>query len=127
TERDVIETGGNGHVHVRFVDQALVSVRPSSKLEIVHYRYDAANPAASAVKFNLMEGTTRAISGEAATHARENFRMNTPVAAIGVRGTDFVVRASADNVRASVTEGAIIIAPFSSECSAAAFGPCSQN
>jgi len=127
TESDIIETGGNGHVHVRFVDQALVSVRPSSKLEIVHYRYDAANPAASAVKFNLVEGITRAISGDAAKNARGSFRMNTPVAAIGVRGTDFVVSASADNVRASVTEGAIVIAPFSSECSAESFGPCSQN
>jgi hypothetical protein len=127
TESDIIETGGNGHVHVRFVDQALVSVRPSSKLEIVNYRYDAANPAASSVKFNLVEGVTRAISGDAAKHARGSFRMNTPVAAIGVRGTDFVVSASADNVRASVTEGAIVIAPFSSECRAESFGPCSQN
>src|SRR5688572_22162775 len=28
--RDLIETGSNGHVHIRFVDKELVSVRPSS-------------------------------------------------------------------------------------------------
>lgn len=124
---DIIETGSNGHVHVRFVDQALVSVRPSSTLEIIRYDYDQQNPAASTVKLNLIEGVTRAISGKAAKEARQNFRMNTPIAAIGVRGTDFVVSASRQSVRALVNEGAIVVAPFSSSCSADAFGPCSQN
>jgi hypothetical protein len=124
---DRIETGTNGHVHIRFVDQALVSLRPSSQLEILRYDYRPEAPENSVVKLNLVEGVTRAISGKAAKAARENFRMDTPIAAIGVRGTDFVVSADRDGVRALVNEGAIIIAPYSSECSAAAFGPCSLN
>jgi len=114
-------------VHVRFVDQGLVSVRPQSTLEILRYDYDAGNPAESAVKLNLVEGVARSISGEAAKEAKQNFRMNTPIAAIGVRGTDFVVSASPQAVRAIVNEGAIVMAPFSSVCSAETFGPCSQN
>ncbi|MEI6861936.1 MAG: FecR family protein [Verrucomicrobiota bacterium] len=128
---DTIETASSGQVHIRFVDDALVSVRPSSTLEILRYEYSAKNPQDSAVKFNLVEGTARAISGQAAKNARQNFRMNTPIAAIGVRGTDFVVSANnqASNpfVRALVNEGAIVVTPFSGECSAAGFGPCSQN
>jgi hypothetical protein len=127
TVGDSIETSTNGHVHMRFIDQALVSLRPSSKLEVVRYDYIADAPEASVVKFNLVEGITRAISGEAAHEARKNFRMNTPIAAIGVRGTDFVVSANRNSVRALVYEGSIIVAPFSSECSADAFGPCNQN
>jgi len=50
--------------------------------------------------------------------------MNTPIAAIGVRGTDFVVSANSRSTRALVNEGAIIMAPFSSECSSEALGPC---
>jgi len=53
--------------------------------------------------------------------------MNTPIAAIGVRGTDFVVSANQQSVRALVNEGAIVVAPFSSQCSVDTFGPCSQN
>ena len=85
---DRVFTEAGGHVHVRFVDDALVSVRPSSTLDVVRYDYDASKPENSAVKFELSEGVARAISGEAAKSARERFRMNTPIAAIGVRGTD---------------------------------------
>jgi len=124
---DQIITGANGHVHIRFVDQALVSVRPDSQLQVVRYQYDANQPDKSAVKFNLVEGVTRSISGDAARSARQRFRLNTPIAAIGVRGTDFVVSASPETVRALVNEGIIVMAPYSEGCSAASFGPCDDN
>jgi hypothetical protein len=124
---DTIHTTSAAHVHIRFVDQALVSVRPDSRLQIVRYQYDAARPQDSVVRLDLEEGITRAISGAAAHEARDNFRMNTPLAAIGVRGTDFVVSASADTVRALVNEGTIIVAPYSMQCTADTFGPCQAN
>lgn len=124
---DRIDTRSNGHVHVRFVDNALVSVRPNSQLVIQRYDYNPDEPADSAVKFDLREGVTRAISGEAAKAARDRFRLNTPIAAIGVRGTDFVVSADADTTRALVNEGAIVMAPYSDGCSADSLGPCMAN
>jgi hypothetical protein len=124
---DVIETESNGHVHIRFVDTALVSVRPSSTLEIVRYDYDPQQPQNSAIKLNLVDGVAHAISGDAAKAARQNFRLNTPIAAIGVRGTDFTVSATQDSVRALVNQGAIVVAPFSSQCSADALGPCNSD
>jgi hypothetical protein len=92
---DVIRTTTSGHVHIRFVDGALVSVRPDSVLQVVEYRYDAANPSASLIKFYLETGTVRGISGLAAQAARDKFRLNTPLVAIGVKGTDFVTQADA--------------------------------
>lgn len=124
---DQVLTESGGHVHIRFVDQALVSVRPQSRLEIVRYDYNPEQPQQSTIKLNLQEGVTRAISGKGASAARERFRLNTPIAAIGVRGTDFVVSASQSTVRALVNEGAIIMTPFSADCLATAFGPCALN
>ena len=124
---DEIVTSTNGHVHIRFVDDALLSVRPDSRLKITRYDYDPARPALSAVKFDLIEGVTRAISGKAAKAARQRFRLNTPIAAIGVRGTDFTVSAKAGSTRALVNEGTIVLAPFSEDCRADAFGPCGTN
>ena len=124
---DRIVTQANGHVHIRFMDDALVSVRPYSRLEIVRYDYNPQHPEMSTVKFNLEEGVTRAISGDAAKSARDRFRLNTPIAAIGVRGTDFVVSATEDSVRALVTEGVIVMAPYSIDCSVDAFGPCAST
>lgn len=124
---DRIVTAANGHVHIRFDDDALVSVRPDSLLEIERYDYNAASPEQSSIKLNLVEGVTRAISGKGAHAARERFRLNTPIAAIGVRGTDFVVSATDDSVRALVSEGSIVVAPFSKDCLASSFGPCVVN
>ena len=124
---DQITTEANGHVHIRFVDQALMSLRPRTRLEIVRYDFNAERPERSVVKFNLIEGVTRAISGDAAKAARDRFRLNTPIAAIGVRGTDFVVSATESTTRALVNVGTIVMAPFSTECSADAFGPCTAN
>ena len=124
---DRISTSSGGHVHVKFKDGALLSVRPNSSLLVEQYDYDPSKPEDSTVKLNLEEGVARTISGDAAKGARENFRLNTPVAAIGVRGTDFAVGASASFTRAIVNEGTIVIAPFSETCSASGIGPCASG
>lgn len=121
---DRVETGGNGHVHVRFVDNGAVSVRPDSSLEVQAYRYDAQNPQGSEVRLVLDQGTSRSISGRATEVDKTRFRLNTPLAAIGVRGTDFIVQASDGGVRATVAEGAIVVGALGAGCSAAALGPC---
>jgi hypothetical protein len=124
---DKIITESNGHVHIHFVDDAYVSVRPDSTLEIQRYDFNPQSPEDTSIKLNLVEGITRAISGDGAHAARDRFRLNTPIAAIGVRGTDFVVNVSDRSVRALVSEGAIVMAPFSSDCLASSFGPCAAN
>ncbi len=121
---DRVETEQGGHVHLRFVDGAFVSVRPGSRLFIETYRYDAAHPENSAIRFRLEHGVARAISGKGAESAREHFRLNTPIAAIGVKGTDFVVQAELERVRVAVHSGAIILAPLGEGCAANALGPC---
>jgi hypothetical protein len=124
---DKIETDSDGHVHIRFVDGGLFSVRPYSTLEIERYDYNAARPEESAVKLNLLEGEARSISGDAAHKARENYRINTPIAAIGVRGTDFVISAGRGEVEARINEGAIVVTPFSSQCLADTLSICNTN
>lgn len=126
-EHDKIETTSSGFVHIRFVDDALMTVRPRSALEIQAYQYDPNDPSNSTVKLELLEGVARAISGEAAQKAKHNFRMNTPIAAIGVRGTDFIVGADDTTMRAVVKQGIIVAAPFSALCSAESYGPCTEG
>ena len=126
-EGDKIATESNGHVHIKFKDNAVLSVRPRSELQILAYQFDEREPENSQVKFNLIEGTARAVSGDAAKAARERFRLNTPIAAIGVRGTDFVVSTTSDSLMALVNEGSIVVTPFSSECIVQGIGPCNTN
>ena len=108
---DRIETEAGGHVHLRFVDGARVSVRPSSRLAIEDYSHSQAG-GAGAIKFRLEEGVVRSITGEWGESARERFRLNTPLAAIGIKGTDFVARAEDGRTAASVFSGAIVFSPL---------------
>lgn len=124
---DRIETAAGGHVHIRFLDGALVSVRPFSRLVVEEYRYDAAQAEKSQVRFRLEKGSTRAISGAAAEHAKDRFRLNTPLVAIGVRGTDFTVQTDLQVTMASVSQGAIVMAPLGADCAAQSYGPCSTQ
>jgi hypothetical protein len=121
---DRLDTAEGGHVHIRFVDGALVSVRPGSRLWVEDYKFDPQHVSLSLVRFKLEYGVARAISGAAAEGAKDRFRLNTPLVAIGVRGTDFVVHAGELTTAAAVNQGAIIMAPFGEGCRAQALGPC---
>ncbi len=122
---DVIKTSGSGHIHVRFIDGALISVRPNSVLAIHEFKYDPQQPVNSVVRLTLEAGEMRSISGAAAQAAKERFRLNTPLAAIGVKGTDFVTTTEPTSTRVTVHQGAIVMAPFDSSCKADALGVCS--
>lgn len=119
-----VETGSNGYVYINTVDRGFVSLRPNSSLTIEAYAYDSAAPADTRIKLRLNRGVVRTISGEGAQAARERFRMNTPVAAIGIRGTDFSVYTDEQTTRASVRSGGIVMSPFLGGCRPAGAGPC---
>ena len=121
---DVIETGPGGHVFVRFTDGGSISIRPLSRLRVASYRFDPQVPGNNAFRLELEEGTTRVISGQGAKATHERFRLNTPIAAIGVRGTDFVVEAAQARTRVAVFSGAIVVAPLGDHCSVSGLGPC---
>ena len=122
---DRLETAASGHVQIRFIDNGVISLRPQSILQIEQYDVDTANAKKSAIRLNLQQGVIRSISGEATEAAHERFRLNTPITAIGVLGTDFLVKADNDKVLAAVYSGAIAIAPFNANgCNAQGLGPC---
>lgn len=123
---DRIETQAGGHVYLRFVDGANLSVRPQSRMLIESYSHNPQQPQLGAIKFKLDEGTARSITGAWGEAARERFRLNTPVAAIGVKGTDFTVRTESDRTTATVYTGAIVLAPLSNGCTHSV-GPCQTS
>jgi hypothetical protein len=123
-EGDTIETAAGGYIYVITVDQGFISLRPNSRLTIDRYRFDAKNPNAAEIRWTLHHGVARVVSGRGIEAAKNRFRMNTPVAAIGVRGTDFSVFSDARVTRASVLSGAIVVSPFNDQCQVGGLGPC---
>jgi hypothetical protein len=113
---DRVETEVNGHVSLRFVDGQLVTVRPLSRLLVENYEQ-------TAIKFRLDEGVVRSITGKWGEAARDRFRLNTPVAAIGIKGTDFVVKTDGDKSYATVISGAVVMSQLTEACQAS-LGVC---
>jgi hypothetical protein len=119
---DRIETDVSGHVHIRFIDGGMVSVRPKSSLHIESYQSRSATTK-GAIKFQLEQGVVRSVTGAWGEQSRDQFRLNTPVAAIGIKGTDFIVKSNASTTQASVISGAIVMSPIDSGC-LGSLGPC---
>ena len=124
---DVIKTGDNGHVHIRFIDGALVSLRPNSELKVNEYRYDPDQPENNRVRFTLGSGTVRSVTGEAGRVNKESYRMNTPISAIGIRGTDYTVYSDERKTRVFVQSGGVAIAPLDEQCPAEEVGVCRSS
>jgi hypothetical protein len=123
-EGDMLATGADGYLYVKTVDNGLFILRPNTRARIVAYHVDTKNPANTRVKLELLSGVARSKSGDAVKLARQNFRFNTPVAAIGVRGTDFTVYTDKDTSRVAVLTGRVVVSGFSGACSPEGGGPC---
>ena len=123
-EGDELSTGADGYIYMKTVDNGFLILRPNSTARVVTYSIDKADPSKTQVKLELLRGVARAISGQGVKQARQNFRFNTPVAAIGVRGTDFTVYTDQQTTRVTVLSGGVVMSGFGANCTAAGTGPC---
>jgi hypothetical protein len=119
-----LQTGADGFLYLETIDKGFFIMRPNTKAQIVAYQVDPQNMANSRIKLELESGVARHISGEASKSARKNFRFNTPVAAIGLRGTDFTIYADQNATRITVLSGGVVVSALSGACLAEGFGPC---
>jgi len=120
-----LRTGAEGHAHIRWADQGFTSLKPKSQLQIVAFQRATATAPAQ-VKFELRAGTGRFVTGQIGEANKAAFRLNTPLAAIGIRGTDFAVAVAEASTVVAINRGEIVLAPLSANCLASAFGPCND-
>lgn len=105
-----IETANNGRVQVRMTDGGTIVLSPNSVFEITRYSFSKDNPAIGTVLFNFLKGGARAISGAIAKANRENYQFKTPVATIGIRGTDYSSTLKNEQLMVTVSQGQVNIA-----------------
>jgi len=87
---DRVETK-NGVVNIKFKDNTTVKVTENSALVIDDFVYDPKNAAGGKLGLKAAAGTVRYVSGNIAHNNPNSVKINTPTAAIAVRGTDFVM------------------------------------
>ncbi len=89
---DILRTGPDGKAGVSFQDGTRIAVGPGSELKVQSYRFV---PLEKDYDFDvyMQRGEVAYSSGRLARLAPEAVKFRTPQAAVGVRGTRFLIRA----------------------------------
>ncbi len=87
-EGDLIKTGNGARVMLQLADKTRINLAENSEFALARYRFDA-TAQTSDVRFQLARGAFRAVSGLIGKQANPKLEVATPVATIGIRGTDF--------------------------------------
>ncbi len=89
-EGDTVNTGPGSYVRLRYDDGATMLLRPSTRLEVAQYR-NTGDPDTESALLNLVKGGFRTVTGAIGSTNRDSYSVRTPVATIGIRGTDYSV------------------------------------
>ena len=89
---DTIETGPDARLLIRFVDASTLQMGAGGKLVIdeMVYNVHGLSNAPDRQSVNFVEGVFRYVSGAISSNDGTDVAIGTPVATIGIRGTDFV-------------------------------------
>jgi hypothetical protein len=84
---DTIQTS-NGRTQVKFTDGGYISLQPNTQFKVDDYAYEGKADGSEKGFFKLVKGSLRAITGAIGHTNKTAYRINTPVATIGIRGTE---------------------------------------
>lgn len=79
---------GRGRIAIEFLDSSIVRLTEHSKIVIDEFVYDP-DPSKSKLAISMASGTARFLTGGLGRINKENIKIKTPTATIGIRGTDF--------------------------------------
>jgi hypothetical protein len=84
---DTIITGDDGVVQIRMADDARFSFKTNTEFAFNDYSFDGNPQTPDTALMSMAKGGFRAISGTVGHGKGDNYRIDTPYASIGIRGT----------------------------------------
>lgn len=109
-EADTLKTDATSTGQVVFTDNSILALKESTILAIAKYAHNPKGaPAKEAFVANLAKGGFRTITGAVAKENPKGYEAKTPVATIGVSGTEFMLNYNPANSKLDtmVTKGSI--------------------
>jgi len=104
---DMIQTTA-GRAQLRFSDGGIVSLQPNTEFRIDEYHYEGKTDGSEKGFFSLVKGGLRAITGAIGHVNKRNYQVNTAVATIGIRGTEFLALLN-DTLEMTCGEGICVL------------------
>ena len=89
SEGDIIATSVNSYVRIKFTDGAEIVLRPNTQLKIDAYKYSEQPSETENMAVSLLKGGLRTVTGLLGRRNPGAFKLSTPNATIGIRGTHF--------------------------------------
>ncbi len=117
-EGDTLMTEKRTYGRVKFIDGGEVTLRPNSTMVVENYAFNKDKPSDDKAALNLIKGGLRAVTGQIGKRGNvDSYRMKTPSATIGVRGTTYDMKVCqagscaglADGIYLFVRDGAIAV------------------
>jgi hypothetical protein len=82
---------GSGTAHLKMVDGGIVAVRPDTQMKFDQYKWNGREDGSERGLLSLVKGGFRTITGAIGRLNKDNLKINTPTATVGIRGTDHEV------------------------------------
>ncbi len=88
---DTLITEAKTYARIRFADASEVTLRPESRLTVEGFTFKQQEPARDNAVFKLFKGAMRTVTGLVGKRGNQDaYKLNTPTATIGIRGTQFI-------------------------------------
>lgn len=110
--KDTIITNASSMAEMTFTDGSVVSLTTNTTYKIDRYHYEPNGPPdRNEYVVNLIAGGFRTLTGFISKNRPQDYHVNTPVATLGVRGTDYAIYYDEGSgaLSAQLNEGAISI------------------
>jgi hypothetical protein len=104
---EAVRTASESTAKLVFLDSTNLAVGPTSRVVLDRFVFDA-SPSSQAVGVNLAKGVFRFTTGVLDKGA---YSINTPTAAIGVRGTVIDIAVASGRTRVTLVEGDALVCP----------------
>ena len=85
---DTLATANGGLAQLKMGDGAIVVVQPETRLTVAEFHYAGVEDGTEKVRYRLERGGFRAVTGAIGRTHKQNYLIETPIAHMGVRGTD---------------------------------------
>lgn len=85
---DTLTTGDKSQAQIRMKDNAMIALGANAEFVVKTYSYKGEGDAKDGAVLTLVKGGLRTISGQI---EKSTYKMQTPVATLGIRGTEFDV------------------------------------
>lgn len=90
---DTLITEKRTYGRIKFLDNSELTLRPNTQITISKYFFDKGKPKEDNAVYDLAKGGLRAVTGAIGKRGnQESYKMKTPVATIGIRGTVYDCR-----------------------------------